>query len=77
MTRTKPPAPAPTPPDTEAIEWLARRCAARGLRWRDAMTLFDALYIADALAIEGGNVSAAAIRAGIERKTLYRHRTEP
>lgn len=62
---------APTP-----TEWLARHCAAKGLRLRDAVALFEALYIADAIAAGAGNVSAAAQRAGVGREMIYCRRQQ-
>lgn len=59
----------PTP-----IEYLARKAAVSGLCLRDARSLFDALYVADALAIEGGSLSRAAQRAEMSRKHLCRIR---
>lgn len=59
----------PTP-----TQWLARRCAERGLRLSDARALFEALYIADALVLEHGNISAAARRAGLNYRTIQRRR---
>lgn len=46
------------------IEWLARRAAFSGLRLKPARDLFNALYAADALALEDGNMTKAALRAG-------------
>lgn len=60
--------------DHDPIKWLARRCAGRGLGMQDARTLFEALYIADALAVAGGNVTRAAEIAGVNRATIVRHR---
>ena len=51
-------------------EWLARHCVVKGLRLRDAVALFEALYIADAIAAERGNVTAAAARAGVSREMI-------
>lgn len=60
--------------DQTAIEELARRCAVKGLRLRDAVDLFLALYRADALAQTGGNVTKAAELAGVNREALQRAR---
>lgn len=54
------------------IQALAQKCANAGLRLRDARTLFDALYIADALAQTGGVKSRAATIAGVQREALSR-----
>lgn len=51
--------------DLSAIQALARRCAAKGLKLHDARGLFDALYLADALYLEEGAKLRAADRAGI------------
>ena len=56
----------------EDITWLAKKAAFSGLRLNQAQCLFDALYVADALAIEGGNVSAAAVRAEFGRTGINR-----
>lgn len=61
------------PPDTSPIKALAQKCARAGLKIDDAVALFTALYIADALALHNGNVSRAAERAGINRVTLARN----
>jgi DNA-binding NtrC family response regulator len=59
-------------PATPGIQALARRAAAVGLRLRQAQALADALILADALGLEGGNVSAAARRLGVDRPCLHR-----
>ena len=52
------------------------RSAGHGLTLKDAkerwMTVLEGAYLRDALAREGGNVSAAAKAAGIDRKTFHR-----
>jgi len=52
------------------------RAAGRGLALKDAkdhwMSVLEASYLRDVLAAHGGNVSAAAKAAGIERKTFHR-----
>lgn len=62
---TDTPTPAP-------IKYIARRCANKGLRLRQARALFDALHIADALGQTGGNVTKAAKIAGVTRTSLLR-----
>lgn len=57
---------------TEPILKLARRCADKGLDYRAAKMLFDALYTAELLMITGNNRSRAAERAGVARRALYR-----
>ncbi len=58
--------------DLGPIQALARKCASRRLKLRDAVALLDALYIADALARTGGNKSKAAEIAGIGREHIHR-----
>lgn len=48
----------------EHIQWLARKSATANLSLKEARDLFNTLYAADALALEGGNMTAAARRAG-------------
>jgi transcriptional regulator of acetoin/glycerol metabolism len=54
----------------------AARAAGRGLALKDAkdhwMNVLEASYLRDVLATHGGNVSAAAKAAGIDRKTFHR-----
>lgn len=57
------------------IRRIAQRCARANLRLRDARALFEAIYRADALALEGGNITRAAKRAGVIRETFHRQRT--
>ena len=56
----------------EMIEALARKCALKGLRLRDAQALFGALYRADVLAVAGGNMTRAAELAGVNREAFLR-----
>lgn len=56
------------------IRWLAQRCAASGLRMKDAQALFTTLYRSDALVLARGSVSAAADRAGVNRECFHRQR---
>lgn len=58
----------------EVIEEIARRCARKGLRRKDALALFTALYRADALGATGGNVTRAAEIAGVNREAFSRMR---
>ena len=46
------------------IKWLARKAAKADLKLKPARHLFDALYVADALMMERGNMTKAASRAG-------------
>lgn len=62
---------------TTHIEALARRSARAGLKLRDARALFNALYVADALMLSGGNMHKAAVRAGYEPAALFRMRERP
>ena len=48
----------------EHIKWLAQRAAMSNLKLKPARDLFNALYVADALMLEGGNMTRAAKRAG-------------
>lgn len=57
------------------ITALARECAGRGLRLRDALSLFEAVYIASVLASTGGNKAQAAEAMGIRPETLSRYHT--
>ena len=52
----------------EDIEWLARRAALANLKLRQARLLFESLYVADALALESGNVAGAIRRSGLAKK---------
>lgn len=58
--------------ENEHIKRLARLCAMKGLKLKDARSLFDALYIADALIVEDGNKTKAAQRAGMGRTHIMR-----
>ena len=60
--------------DFSHVEALARLCAERGLRLRDARRLFEELYLADALWLSGGRVVAAADRVGLTTGALCRRR---
>ena len=57
---------------TERIEKLARRCADKGLDYRAAKALFDALYIAEISMITNNNRMRAAKLAGLDRSNFYR-----
>ncbi len=57
---------------TDKVTWLARRCAESGLRLDQARNLFDALWLADVLAANGGSVSRAAEATGMGRAQFYR-----
>lgn len=54
------------------IEALARRCADRGLTLRHARRLFEEMYLADALALDGNNLSAAARRMQVHPSAISR-----
>ena len=56
----------------EDIQALARKAAHSGLRLRDARALFEALYIADALHLADGNLTAAARISGVDPAGLHR-----
>lgn len=59
----------------DPIVYLARRCAHAGLSLRDARYLFEAIYMADALMLAGGNQTEAAKIAGQQRTShLLRRR---
>lgn len=55
---------------SEQIQKLARSMAKRNLTLRQALFLFDAMVIGDALFLERGNVSRAAERLDVERGNL-------
>lgn len=59
-------------PDLHPIQHLAQKCARANLPLRQSTQLFEALYLADATAIEGGNLTHAATRAGIARTSFLR-----
>lgn len=56
----------------EPIKQLARKCSRANLNLRSSLALFDALYIADALALSGGVILTAAERAGVNQTTIIR-----
>ena len=56
----------------ETIAHLARKCANANLRMAHAVDLFVALYLADAVGLERGNITHAADRAGIARTSFIR-----
>ena len=58
----------------DAIKGLARHTAQAGLKRRDALALFEALYMADAIMLSGGDKTRAADRAGVSRFAIYRAR---
>jgi DNA-binding NtrC family response regulator len=68
----KKPAPPPVDPAHAHIVALARRCAEAGFTLRSALSLFDALILADALYLERGNQGAAAKRLGVSRRHFIR-----
>lgn len=59
----------------DKIKWLARLCAAKGLRLSVARKLFEQLAVADAMAAHGGNYEAAAAALGMDRRHLIRRAT--
>ena len=63
--------------DPHAIQHLARKCANANLRLHQSVQLFEVLYLANATAIENGNLTRAAARAGIRRTSLLRIITSP
>lgn len=58
--------------DLHPIQRLAQKCAHANLPLAQAQTVFVTLYLADAVAIEGGNITRAADRSGMERTSFYR-----
>lgn len=72
--RRRPSTSTPRPPTDPhgPLKALARKCAERGLSITDAVALFEALYLADALAMSGGTRTRAAEIAGVARETIYR-----
>lgn len=54
------------------IKALAQKCARANLSMSQANSYFTTLYLGDALAVCGGNVTAAAERAGISRGSYSR-----
>ena len=61
---------------TSPITALARRCARLGIKYEDAIALFDRLAVSDALALESGCHARAAARLGVHRSTICR-RSKP
>lgn len=57
---------------TQAILKLARRCADKGLDYRAAKALFNALYLAELAMTTGNNRAAMGRRAGMGRREIYR-----
>lgn len=57
---------------SDRIAALARRSAASGLKLRQAVSLFEALYAADCLVVSKGNVTRAAEVAGVNRECFQR-----
>ena len=57
-------------PDHSAIQHLARKCAFANLRLGQAVELFTALYLADAMFLARGNQTTAAKNAGVHRSTI-------
>ena len=55
------------------IKWIAERCAARGLKLRDAKLLFDALHMADCIAATKKKGDAAKL-AGMDRGAFLKMR---
>lgn len=58
--------------DLGPIRALAQRCATSNLPLKDARALFEALYLADAMALANGNRTKAGERAGLSRVTINR-----
>ena len=58
----------------DKIKYLARKCANSGLKLRDARMLLDSLIIADALAMNNGNISKAADAIRVDRAMIMRFR---
>lgn len=58
--------------DSMVIAHLAHKAARKGLKFRDAVALFEALYICDAIVMAGGNKTRAAEAAGVDRPYLSR-----
>lgn len=58
----------------EHIKQLARACALGNIPLRDARCLFDSMYAADAVMLEGGRMTRAADRAGIRPEHFRRIR---
>ena len=56
----------------DRIKALARECAVKGLRLREARALFDALHTADAIYAAGGSMAEAAALQGQNREALHR-----
>lgn len=57
----------------DKIRWLAERCVESGLSLKEAVHLFDALYISDALARTKGNATRAAEILDTPRTVFYQH----
>ena len=72
MTKSQKKSPREPPTPKEMIESLARECAHSGLKIKDAVTLFDSVYLANALALTHGNKTKAAEIAGIKRESIIR-----
>jgi hypothetical protein len=60
-------------PEAPGIPLLARKCAEKGLSLRDARALFEALWVADAVALHGSQ-RAAARALGMDASVLCRLR---
>jgi hypothetical protein len=63
--------------DAPGIPLLARKCAEKGLTLRDARALFEAMWVADAVALHGSKSAAArAFDMGAATLTRVRNRGE-
>ena len=57
----------------DKIRWIARKCAKGNLSIKEAIHLFDVLYMSDALARHEGNATDAAASIGLNRSSFYAH----